>query len=175
MPTQPANQRHPRCCASILHACQCHVGAMPKLSQHPARYPCHQPGLCDWLCYQTIYDDTRNKLDGPTLSLSLSSFIRDWEMKPATNNKSSKQPRGQAKQSQRMQIALMHAWQGKKRNQRLSKTQHTLTINHEWAQSSVPHHLPVSPHSLKSKETEKTERKKKKKCVPQKLRRERKR
>ena len=116
------------CCAAILHACQCHVGAMPKLSQHPARYPCHQPGLCDWWCYQTIYDDTRNKLDGPTLSLSFSSFIRDWEIKPATNNKSSKQPRGQAKQSQRMQIALMHAWQGKKRNQRLSKTQHTLTI-----------------------------------------------
>jgi len=40
---QPANQRHPMCCAAILHACQCHVGAMPKLSQHPARYPCHQP------------------------------------------------------------------------------------------------------------------------------------
>jgi hypothetical protein len=47
-----------------------------------------------------------------------------------------------------MQIALMHAWQGKekKKSKAVKDTEHT-NHNHEWADSSVPHHLPVSPLS----------------------------
>jgi hypothetical protein len=75
-----------------------------------------------------------------------------------------------------MQIALMHAWQGKeKRNQRLYKIQNTLTIIMNGPNPQCPNtsRFPLSLSLKLMKETGKTERKKKKKCVPQKLRRER--